>query len=177
MDTQWPRYQVFVQEHEGDPFVDCGSVHAPDAEMALLNARDVFARRPESRAMWVVPAAAIFSKTHEELANGWQAGAAVTPGAPIPYHVFCKLRHTGAPMQLGVVQAASPSRALHSALEDFSKRFPAAPLWWVFPAYSVTASRPEDADSFYAPANSKGFRLSTDFRTHTLMRELKQGEP
>jgi ring-1,2-phenylacetyl-CoA epoxidase subunit PaaB len=70
-DTQWPRFQVLLQEAEGKPHQDVGSVHAPDAEFALLNARDVFARRPACISMWVVPVEAIFSKTAEEL-KGWQ---------------------------------------------------------------------------------------------------------
>ena len=66
-DTQWNRYQVFVQESEGKPHLDYGSVHAPDPELALLNARDVFARRPDCVSMWVVPVEAIYSNTAEEL--------------------------------------------------------------------------------------------------------------
>jgi hypothetical protein len=41
------RFEVFQQERPGRPHRNIGSVHAPDVEMALLNARDVFARRPE----------------------------------------------------------------------------------------------------------------------------------
>ena len=35
-----------------------GSLHAPDAEMALRNARDLYTRRQEGVSLWVVPAAA-----------------------------------------------------------------------------------------------------------------------
>ncbi len=66
-DTQWNRYQVFVQESEGKPHLDYGSVHAPDPELALLNARDVFARRPDCVSMWIVPAEAIHVLTAENL--------------------------------------------------------------------------------------------------------------
>ena len=37
----------------------CGSVHAPDAKMALGNARDVYTRRMEGVSIWVVRADAI----------------------------------------------------------------------------------------------------------------------
>src|SRR3989337_2438869 len=70
IDTQWPRFMVFQQEAVGKPFIHNGTVHAPDIDMALLNARDVFARRPQAVAMWVVPADSIFTQTREELANG-----------------------------------------------------------------------------------------------------------
>jgi ring-1,2-phenylacetyl-CoA epoxidase subunit PaaB len=66
-DTQWRRFEVFVQEKVGEPYQNVGAVHAPDAEMALQNARDVFVRRPECVSLWVVPAEMIFAKTAQEL--------------------------------------------------------------------------------------------------------------
>lgn len=185
MDTQWPRYQVFVQEKDGDPYLDYGSVHAPDAELALMNARDVFARRPEAVAMWVVPAQAIFARTAEELKNGaGDEGSGHSGGAaslPVQrYHVFCKPRPAGTQTQVGAVEAASPQQALKRALGAYSCDFPPGrppSVWWVFPAAVVRASAPEDAPSLFAPAREKGFRLSTDFRTHSVMRSLKDKQP
>src|SRR3989337_1551974 len=52
-DTQWPRYEVFQQEAPDRPHRHAGSVHAPDAEIALLNGRDVFVRRPACSRLWV----------------------------------------------------------------------------------------------------------------------------
>ena len=36
-----------------------GSVHAPDAELALAHARDTYTRRQEGVSLWVVPSAEI----------------------------------------------------------------------------------------------------------------------
>lgn len=36
-----------------------GSLHAPDAEMAIRNARDVYTRRKEGLSIWVVESQAI----------------------------------------------------------------------------------------------------------------------
>jgi len=58
-DTQWPLWEVFVQPASGEPHVHAGSVHAPDAELALLNARDVYARRGPVAGLWVVESARI----------------------------------------------------------------------------------------------------------------------
>ena len=66
-DTQWPRYEVFQQSRPGGPYQSVGSVHAPDAEIALQNARDVFVRRPQTVSLWVVPAEQILARTQEEL--------------------------------------------------------------------------------------------------------------
>ena len=58
-DSQWPLWEVFTQEGRGAPHEHAGSVHAPDAELALQNARDVYARRGGVVSLWVVPAIAI----------------------------------------------------------------------------------------------------------------------
>jgi len=56
---QWPLWEVFTQPPGGAPHEHAGSVHAPDAELALQNARDAYARRGEAVSIWVVPAAVI----------------------------------------------------------------------------------------------------------------------
>ena len=53
-DSQWPLWEVFLQPPGGAPHEHAGSVHAVDAEAALQNARDVYARRGEAVSMWVV---------------------------------------------------------------------------------------------------------------------------
>jgi ring-1,2-phenylacetyl-CoA epoxidase subunit PaaB len=50
----WPLWEVFVRSQHGLAHRHVGSVHAPDAEMALLNARDVYTRRNEGTSIWVV---------------------------------------------------------------------------------------------------------------------------
>ncbi|RMG41082.1 MAG: 1,2-phenylacetyl-CoA epoxidase subunit B [Candidatus Dadabacteria bacterium] len=57
--NEWPLWEVFTQDKKGSPHVHCGSVHAPDAEMALQNARDVYTRRGDTSSIWVVPSEAI----------------------------------------------------------------------------------------------------------------------
>src|ERR1041385_2389773 len=56
---QWPLWEVFTQPPGGEPHQHAGSVHAPDAEMALQNARDTYARRGEAVSIWVVPSSAL----------------------------------------------------------------------------------------------------------------------
>ena len=62
-DGQWSLWEVFTQEEEGAPHEHAGSVRATDAEHAMENARDVYARRGKVISMWVVPAAAISATT------------------------------------------------------------------------------------------------------------------
>ena len=63
----WPRWKVFKKDNQKKPFQAVGSVHAADPEHALLNAKNVFVRRPAAVSLWVAPAAAIFSRTIQEL--------------------------------------------------------------------------------------------------------------
>ncbi len=47
-------YEVFRQEKDGDPMRHGGNVMAPDPELALHYAREMFSRRGESVRLWVV---------------------------------------------------------------------------------------------------------------------------
>ncbi len=58
-DSHWPLWEIFTQGAHGEPFEHAGSLHATDAEHAMQNARDVYARRGEAVNLWVVPSTAI----------------------------------------------------------------------------------------------------------------------
>ena len=47
-------FEVFRQEKDGGPMVHGGSVMAPDAELAVHYAREMYGRRQESVRLWVV---------------------------------------------------------------------------------------------------------------------------
>jgi ring-1,2-phenylacetyl-CoA epoxidase subunit PaaB len=176
-DTQWPRYQVFLQEKPGSPYQDVGSIHAADAEIALLNARDVFVRRPECASLWVVPAWAIYARTAQEIRDsGFGSGLSEAQGGENEtYNVFGKSRPSGAQAFLGTVHASSAAQALQAGVEAFSGDKPVY-AWCVFPARRVIASEPADVESFFTPAEDKPFRLSNDFHTVSAMRQLKIGK-
>jgi len=62
----WPLWEVFVRSRRGLSHTHVGSLHAPDAELALRNARDVYTRRSEGVSIWVVPAASITASSPDE---------------------------------------------------------------------------------------------------------------
>lgn len=76
---QFPLWEVFTQLKPGAPHEHAGSVHAPDAELALQNARDVYTRRGEAVSIWVVPSAAITASSPSD------AGPFFEPGNDTPY--------------------------------------------------------------------------------------------
>jgi ring-1,2-phenylacetyl-CoA epoxidase subunit PaaB len=61
-----PLWEVFVRARRGLNHTHVGSLHAPDAAMALRNARDLFTRRQEGVSIWVVPASEITASSPEE---------------------------------------------------------------------------------------------------------------
>lgn len=168
-DTQWPRFMVFQQEAAGEPFVHNGTVHAPDIEMALLNARDVFARRPEATAMWVVPADAIFTQTREELTSGSPVDQSTN--RLIDYYVFVKVEQQAQCRQVGQVQAGSPQAAVKAAINKYGDKQPL--WWWVFPKAAVVASLPGDAGPMFAPAREKTYKDQAEYPVVTMMREIR----
>lgn len=63
---QWPLWEVFVRPRRGLSHQHVGSLHAPDSDMAVRNARDVYTRRQEGVSIWVVKAAEIVASSPDE---------------------------------------------------------------------------------------------------------------
>lgn len=173
-DTQWPRYVVFHQPRQGAPHEYAGSVHAPDAELALMNARDVFVRRPDCVSLWVVRADKIFSKTAEELAldAAWLDAPVDTSADSEEYRICKKIGHKGISHVVGSVLAASPPQALKTAIHHFPEPEPL--VWWVFPTAAICSTDPEDSETLFGHAWSKtAFRDQSEFHTVALLKQLR----
>jgi ring-1,2-phenylacetyl-CoA epoxidase subunit PaaB len=56
MSNEWPLWEIFIRGQHGMSHRHVGSLHAPDAEMAIKNARDVYTRRNEGVSIWVIEA-------------------------------------------------------------------------------------------------------------------------
>jgi ring-1,2-phenylacetyl-CoA epoxidase subunit PaaB len=169
-DTQWPRFYVFKQDTPETAHLNCGSVHASDAEMALLNARDVFVRRPDCVSLWVAPAGKVAQVTADGLAalvhsdKGSEAQA---------YEVFTKPAGKGQHAHVGQVTASSPEEALHLAAAAFSQD---VRVWWVVPSKDILASPQDEGAAWFEAARDKPFRHQTFYRTERLIREIKAGQ-
>lgn len=66
MSGMWPLWEVFIRARRGMSHIHAGSLHAPDAEMALRHARDVYTRRGEGVSIWVVPSSQITASSPDE---------------------------------------------------------------------------------------------------------------
>lgn len=63
----WPTYEVFVLRTRGSHAQHVGSLHAPDPDLALVMAKEQYARRSQCVAIWVVPTEAIrYTSTEDE---------------------------------------------------------------------------------------------------------------
>ncbi len=62
----WPLWEVFIRSKSGLNHKHVGSLHAPDAQMALENARDVYTRRSEGISIWVVESIHITASSPDE---------------------------------------------------------------------------------------------------------------
>ncbi len=176
MDTQWPRFEVFEQAQPGQPHRNAGAVHAPDAEMALLNARDVFVRRPDCASLWVAPESAIYSQTAEELAAGKEPQTD-SDGLAETYQVFVKRSQRQAETfvsHVGSVEAASPAAAVRQAAERWGGE--EAFVWWVVPERAITRSTPAEAESLFAPALDKPYRQPNFYHVLTQMRAVRAAD-
>jgi ring-1,2-phenylacetyl-CoA epoxidase subunit PaaB len=175
---------VFQQEGQGEPMIHNGTVHAPDIELAMQNARDVFVRRPEATALWVVPAELIYTQTREQLADSspptlseakgnssLSTNADSTETSDESYYVFGKFSEQAQCRLIGEVQAASKEDAMKTALSTFESENPI--WWWVFPAAAVRKSDPADADAMFAPARDKGFKDQAEYPVVTMMRQIR----
>lgn len=62
----WTLFEVFVRPRRGVSHNHVGSLHAPDATMALQNARDLYTRRQEGVSIWVVASNEITASSPDE---------------------------------------------------------------------------------------------------------------
>ena len=62
-------WEVFRREKDGDPMRHGGSVMAPDSQLAIHYARELYGRRQESAALWVVRRADVHELSDPDMLN------------------------------------------------------------------------------------------------------------
>ena len=51
---EWPLFEIFIRAKSGLSHRHVGSLHAPDAQMAIDHARDLYTRRGEGVSIWAI---------------------------------------------------------------------------------------------------------------------------
>jgi len=62
----WFSWEVFHQKKRGDQHIHVGIVHAPDADLALVFAKEQFGRRLLCANIWVVKSSNIFTISYDD---------------------------------------------------------------------------------------------------------------
>lgn len=62
----WETYEVFHQKKRGAQHAHVGILHAPNAEMALVLAKEQFARRGTTANLWVVKSSEIMATSYDD---------------------------------------------------------------------------------------------------------------
>ncbi len=185
VDSQWPRWEVLKQDNERKVHQAVGSVHAADAEHALLMARTVFARRPSAVSMWVAPAARVHAWTAQELEELVTSAVPAEPAPDDPaaasqrYLVVRKSTNRRSMTfgdLVGEVSAPSLEAALAHALAHFTDE-PVLALWLV-EADAVVRSDPSDADPWFGPALDKTYKQQSVYSSSaTAHKDADEGVP
>ncbi len=153
----WPRWEAFVRQNGGLAHIHSESVHAPDAETALLNARDVYLRRVEGVSLWVIPANKI---------NDWVSDSPdptpkdIAPGPSALWEVFVRHRRGLAHVHAGSITATGPYEAINKARPVYVTRDEGVSVW-VAPSGYITAADPSEADALFEPFADKDYRFPT----------------
>jgi ring-1,2-phenylacetyl-CoA epoxidase subunit PaaB len=155
----WPRWEAFVRQNGGLAHVHSESVHAPDAETALLNARDTYLRRVEGVSLWVIPA---------DKMSDWDSASpdpapkdiAAQPAAL--WEVFVRHRRGLAHVHAGSITATGPYNAVEKARPVYVTRDEGVNVW-VAPSAYVHAADPADAGALFEPFADKDYRYPTAY--------------
>ena len=86
-------WEVFVRAKRGLSHNHVGSLHAPDAEMALRNARDIYTRRQEGVSIWVVAATDITASSPDEKDSFFDPAADKVYRHPTFYEIPDEVEH------------------------------------------------------------------------------------
>jgi ring-1,2-phenylacetyl-CoA epoxidase subunit PaaB len=64
--SHWQTYEVFHQAKKGDRHIHVGSLHAPNHDMAVILAKEQFARRYKCVNIWVVKTSDVYTTGNED---------------------------------------------------------------------------------------------------------------
>ena len=93
MSKQWPLWEVFIRGQHGLNHRHVGSLHAADAKMAILNARDVYTRRSEGVSIWVVRSSDIAASSPSDKGPLFDPANAKVYRHPTFYEIPASIKH------------------------------------------------------------------------------------
>ncbi|QQR50625.1 hypothetical protein IPF86_01745 [Candidatus Nomurabacteria bacterium] len=174
-------YEVFVRKSEKKPFVHVGSLHASDAMMALLLAKEVYGRRQvisESN-ICIVETVNMYGWKYDVVES--RLPAVETQHPCEPYQVFAQKKRGEQHEAVGTIEASSPEEALVTANASFGlPKFIHVWVAKVFATHTFTTevreglfvdSKDENSNKHYREAGS--YALNVQRKLNTLKEENK----
>ena len=188
---QFGTYEVFHQKKEGAPFVYVGPVHAPEADVAFLFAKEQFSRRFACTGLWVVPTAAITVTAYVGDQESAYDTLPLLPANQVPiaiiddtaaeeaayaageedYDIFHLKKRGKAHQHLGKVRASSPADALQVAKAVFGEQRPVVNVWAVRSA-DILRSDEEDRD-IWTTTPEKKYRDAISYKVQDRIEKFK----
>ena len=190
---QFGTYEVFHQKKEGAPYVYVGPVHAPEADVAFLFAKEQFSRRFACTGLWVVLTAAITvtayvgdqESAYDTLpllknssqpapageADDTAAEEAAYAAGEEDYDIFHLKKRGKAHQHMGKVRASSPADALQVAKAVFGEQRPVVNVWAVRSA-DVLRSDDEDRD-IWTTTPEKKYRDAISYKVQDRIEKFK----
>ncbi|MDE0112177.1 MAG: 1,2-phenylacetyl-CoA epoxidase subunit B [Albidovulum sp.] len=87
MTESTPLWEVFIRPRNGLAHKHVGSLHAADAEMALIGARNAYTRRGEGNSIWVVASIDISSSDPDKSSEDFDSALTKAYRHPTFYNV------------------------------------------------------------------------------------------
>ncbi len=193
---QFGTYEVFHQKKEGAPFVYVGPVHAPEADVAFLFAKEQYSRRFACTGLWVVPTAAITvtayvgdqESAYDTLpllpkssaptagpADDTAAAEAAYVAGEEDYDIFHLKKRGKAHQHVGKVRASGSADALQVAKAVFGELRPVANVW-VVRAADFLRSEDEDRD-IWTTTPEKKYRDAISYKVQDRIEKFKAENP
>lgn len=194
---QFGTYEVFHQRKEGAPFVYVGPVHAPEADVAFLFAKEQFSRRFACTGLWVVPTAAItvtayvgdqesaydslplvsdlesaLKSAGTESVDESVAQAAAYAAGEEDYDIFHLKKRGKAHQHVGKVRAGTPAEALQVAKAVFGEQRPVVNIWAVRAA-DILRSDEDDRD-IWTTTPDKKYRDAISYKVQDRIDKFKE---
>ena len=189
---QFGTYEVFHQKKDGAAYVYVGPVHAPEADVAFLFAKEQYSRRFACTGMWVVPTAAITvtayvgdqESAYDTLpllteqaapaageADDTAAEEAAYAAGEEDYDIFHLKKRGKAHQHVGKVRATSPADALQVARAVFGEQRPVVNVWAV---RAADVLRSDDADrDIWTTTPDKKYRDAISYKVQDRIEKFK----
>jgi ring-1,2-phenylacetyl-CoA epoxidase subunit PaaB len=165
-------FEVFVQAREGKPFQHEGIVHASDAELAFVLAKESFTRRFLCVSLYVADTRNVYVSPLTEADTSAYTLLPEIPaqtGERHSYEVYHLLKRGKQHVHAGTVVATSPAEAMSEA----RKKFGATLVYnvWVVRTCDIRFTRPEEKD-LWLTLPEKKFRDASDYKGGDKLKEF-----